>query len=133
MTFDAYIASLPKAPSDVKRTILQRLWREGATFPRGWVKSSALLALTHQKYFDRRVRELRDEMGCDIETGQAEGQAAYRLRSPRMKDAKPRAYLAEVQKAELFRAADNRCAVCDRQFDTGLRGLQADHKVPLHG
>jgi hypothetical protein len=131
MKFEQYIASLPIAPSDVKRQILQRLWQEGTSFPRGWVRSSELLQLTGQKYFDRRVRELRDEVGCDIETGTVSGEHAYRLLSTGVEVANPRAYLTESQKKELFRAARNHCAVCDRQFEPGVRGLQADHKVPL--
>jgi hypothetical protein len=131
MTFEQYIAGLPSTLSDVKRQIVQRLWKEGASFPRGWVKSSELLSLTGQKYFDRRVRELRDEMGCDIETGTVSGEHAYRLISTDVEVANPRAYLTESQKKELFRSASNRCAICDRQFESGLRGLQADHKVPL--
>lgn len=131
MTIEEYIASLPASLSDVKRQILQRLWRQGDAFPRGWVRSSELLRLTGQKYFDRRVRELRHEIGCDIETGLLVGEHAYRLRSSTIHVANPRAYLSEAQKRELFRAADHGCAVCGRQMESGLRGLQADHKIPL--
>lgn len=131
MMFEQYIASLPTAPNNVKRQILQRLWQEGMGFPRGWVRSSELLELTGQKYFDRRVRELRDEAGCDIETGTVSGEHAYRLLSTGVEVANPRAYLTESQKEKLFRAAGNHCAVCDRQFEPGVRGLQADHRVPL--
>lgn len=131
MTFEQYIQSLPSVPSEVKSLILKRLWQEGSRFPRDWVRSSELLSLTGQKYFDRRVRELRDETGCDIETGTVSGEHAYRLISPNVNVANPRSYLSEAQKRSLFQAAAGRCAVCDRTFESGLRGLQADHKVPL--
>jgi 5-methylcytosine-specific restriction endonuclease McrA len=131
MRFDDYVKSLGGSVSEVKEKILRKLWDEGRSFPRGWVRSSALLALTRQKYFDRRVRELRDELGCDIETGTAGGEHAYRLRSTRVDVANPRGYLSESQKRQLFENAKHRCAVCGGQFEAGLRGLQADHKIPL--
>lgn len=132
MNFEAYINHLSgRNISAVKRKILLRLWEEGTRFPRGWVKSEELLSRTGQKYFDRRVRELRDEVGCDIETGRFDGEHAYRLLSTTVVAGKPRGYLATTEKAELFRAADNRCAVCAGQFSAGVRGLQADHKIPL--
>lgn len=132
MTFEEYIATLPKMPSKVKMVILKRLWDEGQDFPRGWVRSSELLGLTGQKYFDRRVRELRDNVGCEIETGQRGNEHAYRLNSSNTAIATPRAYLPNPLKKELFRASKYRCAICDRQFVSGLRGLQADHRVPLN-
>jgi len=132
MTFEEYVATLPTGLSEVKEKILQRLWTEGNKFPRGWVASSELLALTGQKYFDRRARELRDEMGCDIETGHSGGEHAYRLQSTKLDSAKPRGYLAGRQKADLFEKAGFRCAVCGLVFKSGLRGLQADHKIPLN-
>ena len=129
--FEDYINSIPEALSDVKLKIIRRLWQEGTAVPRGWVLSSELLSLTKQKYFDRRVRELRDEAGCDIETGRAGGNHVYRLRSLSIVIAHPRAYLNEDHKRSLFAEYRYRCAVCDRRFDPGVRGLQADHKVPL--
>jgi 5-methylcytosine-specific restriction endonuclease McrA len=131
MRFDDYVKSLGRSLSEVKEKILRKLWDEGKSLPRGWVRSSALLAVTRQKYFDRRVRELRDELGCDIETGTAGGEHAYRLRSTRIDVANPRAYLSESQKRQLFENSKHRCAVCGGQFEAGLRGLQADHKIPL--
>jgi hypothetical protein len=131
MTFEQYLATLSTKPSPVKIRILRRLWIEGMDFPRGWVKSSELLEITGQKYFDRRVRELRDELGCAIETGTLSGEHAYRLLSTKIDSPNPRAYLTEPQKRELFRSARYRCAICGREFEPGVRGLQADHKVPL--
>lgn len=132
MNFDLYTKSLSKTSlSAVKHKILSQLWSTGKSFPRGWVKSSKLLELTKQKYFDRRVRELRDELGCDIETGMAAGEHAYRLVSTRLRVANPRSYLSESKKKLLFEQADYMCAVCGGKFAGGVRGLQADHKVPL--
>jgi hypothetical protein len=131
MRFRVYQSSLGCDLSDVKLVILQRLWEEGSDFPRGWVLSSALLALTKQKYFDRRVRELRDENGCDIATGSSAGEHAYRLVSASLLPSNPRAYLSKGQKRALFERAEYRCIVCGRTFAPGVRGLQADHKVPL--
>lgn len=131
MDFNAYIVSLPVKPSEVKYAILRRLWNEGTGFPRGWVKSSELLSITKQKYFDRRIRELRDQIGCDIEFGMVTGEHSYRLKSPKLEEANPRAYLTDSQKRTLFETHSNKCSICGRQFEIGLRGLQADHKVPL--
>ena len=132
MRFRVYQSSLGGKLSRVKVLILQRLWDEGDEFPRGWVSSSELLLLTKQKYFDRRVRELRDEVGCDIETAQQRGEHVYRLASEEVKAANPRGYLSIAQKRALFQSAAFRCAICSRAFTAGVRGLQADHKVPLN-
>jgi hypothetical protein len=131
MRFRVYQSSLGCKLSRVKLVILQRLWDEGSDFPRGWVTSSELLALTKQKYFDRRVRELRDEVGCDIETGNLAGEHAYRLISASLLVSNPRAYLSAPAKRALFEQAQYCCAACGREFASGVRGLQADHKVPL--
>ena len=131
MTFEEYTSLLPTNLSKVKEQILRRLWAEDSGFPRGWVSSSELLTLTRQKYFDRRVRELRDETGCDIETGSSRGGHAYRLVSPELTVGNPRGYLSAGQKAGLFEKAGFRCAICGREFQSGIRGLQADHKIPL--
>ena len=131
MTLDEYIATLPIKLVGVKFKILERLWSEGNEFPRGWVTSSELVILTGQKYFDRRIREMRDNVGCDIESGTNNGKYTYRLKSLSLGIANLRMYLTQVQKRKLFEAADGRCAVCNRSFSSETRGLQADHKVPL--
>lgn len=131
MTFEEYISVLSERPSAVKHKILARLWAGGENFPRGWVRSSELLALTKQKYFDRRIRELRDELGCDIETGIEGGEHAYRLLSTNMTISNPRAYLTEPQKRALFEHHKYRCSICGAISPPGIRGLQADHKIPL--
>ena len=98
MTFNEYKKMLPKNLSIVKEKILKRLWEEGDKFPKGWVKSSELLSITKQKYFDRRTRELRDEMGCDIETKIIEAEHSYRLNSQKINISNPLHYLPNNQK-----------------------------------
>jgi 5-methylcytosine-specific restriction endonuclease McrA len=126
-----YIAALPEKLSPAKSKILTRLWQEGTAFPRGWVLSSELLKITRQKYFDRRVRELRDETGCDIETGTFRGEHAYRLLTSAIKGGNVRKYLSASQKRCLLEASRYTCAVCGYQAAVNGRGIQADHKVPL--
>ncbi len=131
MRFKVYLTSLDCRLSRVKVLILNRLWDEGVEFPRGWVTSEELLSLTQQKYFDRRVRELRDETGCDIVTAQRGTDHLYRLNSARVNSTKPRRYLTESQKRVLFETHNYRCTVCGCIVSPGVRGLQADHKIPL--
>lgn len=131
-TFEDFLTLLPSKPSKVQRLLLERLWNEGDGFPRGWVSSKALLDLSGQKYFDRRLRELRDETGLEIESARDErGAHAWRLNSVNLQIANPRTYLPEAVKRALFERYKGRCAVCGLQVEAGLRGLQADHKVPL--
>jgi 5-methylcytosine-specific restriction endonuclease McrA len=132
----AYLALLPagKKLSAVKQQILSCLWgQDDLPFPKPWVSSQALLALTGQKYFDRRTRELRDHLGCDIETAYCEGFAGHgwRLRSAALTAAVQRDYLSATQKAGLFANGGQCCAVCGKSAEPGVRGLQADHRIPL--
>ena len=111
--------------------VLKQLWGESPSFPKVWVPSSVLLRITRQKYFDRRIRELRDNKGCDIETSHVSGEHSYRLVSSKLKTANPRIYLSSKDKKSLFKSAKNQCQVCGVTLDKGVRGLQADHKIPL--
>ena len=118
--------------SAVKATILGTLWEQDTSpFPKPWVTSNELLELTGQKYFDRRTRELRDESGCDIETAHVNGMHSYRLKSGSLNALKPREYLTEIEKRTLFSRFKNCCQICGKTMVSGVRGLQADHKVPL--
>lgn len=130
MTLEEYLSNILKI-SQVKKTIVERLWNEGAEFPRGWVESTDLLKLTNQKYFDRRIRELRDQDGCDIESGKYEGKDAYRLVSELLRKANPRGYLTNIQKKQLMLDFNRMCAVCGQSMDNEGMVLQADHRVPL--
>jgi 5-methylcytosine-specific restriction endonuclease McrA len=136
MNFEIYLSNLiaKKKLSEVKLVILQRLWGgDDVLFPKPWVSSAELLALTGQKYFDRRSRELRDQLGCDILTeyrGEFAGHG-WRLSSCNLADAQDREYLSLPQKNKLFSDAANTCSVCGKVAEAGVRGLQADHRVPL--
>lgn len=134
MNFNEYIESLPSSISDVKLAILERLWHDDTNnFPKPWVSSAELLELTGQKYFDRRARELRDQTGCDIETQHIAslGGHAWRINSPSLSAPQDREYLTQSQKSQMFSAANNTCSICGKIAEAGVRGLQADHKVPV--
>ena len=134
--FENYLSALPKKKrlSEVKSTILKRLWgSDDIDFPKPWVSSIELLELTGQKYFDRRTRELRDELGCDLESSYiAEFSGhAWRLKSSMIAPPMEREYLTESQRSGLFSNDSNTCATCGKTVAGGVRGLQADHKIPL--
>ena len=66
--------------SEAKLIILKMLW-DGE-----WILGDDILAEVKQAYYDRRIRELRDENGWEIETGllktrQGVSRPAYRLNS----------------------------------------------------
>ena len=115
----------------MKLLILERLFSQKTEGNDGWVTSSELLELTNQKYFDRRTRELRDETGCDLETGRFGGESAYRLNSLNLADVNTRLYLTATQKKALLHESGNKCAVCGTDADGDVSRLQADHKIPL--
>lgn len=136
MNFDEYISiiSRHKRLSAVKITILRRLWgNEDDNFPKNWVSSEELLRITNQKYFDRRARELKDSHGCDIETKHIQEMSghAWRINSLEIAETQDREYLTPSQKQTLFESSGNRCSICGRIAEPGVRGLQADHKIPL--
>ncbi len=128
-TFNGFIATIKL--SEVKHALLKALWDSSSSFPREWVTSSALLKLSQQKYFDRRLRELRDSEGLDLETKHINGEHCWRLASDKIGKQINRTYLTEAQKTKLFSSANNKCAICGKQTKAGVRGLQADHKIPL--
>jgi 5-methylcytosine-specific restriction endonuclease McrA len=136
MTFDEYINKITtcKKISNVKLQILRRLWEsDDNSFPKRWVSSVELLEITGQKYFDRRARELRDQHGCDIETkhsGEMSGHA-WRINSLNLAVPQDREYLTSTQKQALFSRSENKCSICGKIAEAGVRGLQADHKIPL--
>ena len=133
MRFNDYINSLPSSISEVKIMILKKLWHsDSCGFPKPWVSSAELLQLTGQKYFDRRARELRDQIGCNIETMQQAGLGhAWRIKSPSMAVPQDREYLSQPHKDQLFSSAGYACVICGKNTPPGVRGLQADHKVPV--
>jgi len=136
MNLNSYIKSLPtkRKLSEVKVKIITRLWGdESDEFSKPWVSSEELLKLTDQKYFDRRTRELRDQLGCDVESSYVEkfNGHAWRLKSSNLAPPQDRDYLTQNQKDKLFKDNDFTCVTCGLKISAGIRGLQADHKVPL--
>ena len=134
--FKKYLQNLPLNPklSGVQQKILARLWHDDSIpFPKPWVSSGELLALTNQKYFDRRARELRSQSGCDVESKYRSEFLGYawRLRSDIVAVPRSRKYLTARQRSSLFSAYQNTCAGCGKKVEAGVRGLQADHKVPV--
>ncbi|MDE8754184.1 HNH endonuclease signature motif containing protein [Pectobacterium polaris] len=134
--FEEYLSKLPskKGLSDVKYLILKKLWHSDEIgFPKPWISSAELLELTQQKYFDRRARELRDQFGCDVESkhiAEFSGHG-WRLKSDEIAPPLDREYLTESQRSALFSSYHYSCATCGKKVAAGLRGLQADHKIPL--
>jgi hypothetical protein len=94
------------------------------------ISSKDLLAATKQKYFDRRIRELRDEFGYDIVTEKLEGKHAYRLRSLIRGKGQPRTYLGAKQKRDLLNDSPKTCSLCGSQF-TKIKTSVFDHRIPL--
>jgi 5-methylcytosine-specific restriction endonuclease McrA len=109
--------------SDVKRRILERL-SDGE-----WTSSTELLNLTGQKYFDRRIRELRDELGLVIHMEKQSSEPYYRIDLTHRNPPKPRTYLAATEKKEMLSNSQSICNLCGKNFDQTL--LVLDHRVPL--
>lgn len=110
--------------SSVKQLILNLL-RDG-----NWVSSKQLLKETNQKYFDRRIRELRDELGYDIETSFIDGEPHYRMRSSQRKKIRTRTYLTASQKKFFLENHEKKCALCKKTGEIG-KNLFLDHRRPL--
>jgi len=130
MNFDEYIYKAENRPghpklSRVKKIILERLW-VGDSVP-----TRELLELTNQKYFDRRVRELNDNTGCDILITAENNTYTYTLRSHQLSNGNERHYLTASQKKTLFARSLYTCAVCRTRFEEGDKRMQADHRIPL--
>ena len=125
MKLSEYLQSLPtkRKLSPVKLKILTRLWGdEKDPFPKPWVSSAELLDLTGQKYFDRRTRELKNNLGCDIETAYQKKLSGHgwRLNSIRLSPPINREYLTQTQKDQLFRNSDYCCAICGVKVEAGV-------------
>ena len=136
MKLNEYMQLLPnkRKLSDVKIKILTCLWgKDECTFPKPWVSSAELFKITGQNNFDRRTRELRDQLGCNIETEYQQKFSGYGYRLGLMQLALPidREYLSKSQKEQLFRNNNYCCSTCGVKVEPGVKGLQADHKVPL--
>jgi hypothetical protein len=132
VSYCTYEQKFPKL-KDVHKKILSILWvGDQEVFPKPWISSNDLLTATGQKNFDRRIRALKSEIGCDIESGRDKNQHRYRLRSPNVLPVtNARGSLQKTKKLELFRKNKYKCNVCRKLTGSGVTGLQADHKIPL--
>ncbi len=110
--------------SKVKQLILKMIKEKE------WVSSKDLLEATQQKYFDRRIRELRDELGYDIIIEFISGEPHYKLKSDKLKPAKPRTYLKKNQKDEVKKNSPDECILCAKKFDKDTKSV-FDHRIPL--
>ncbi|ELW8975561.1 HNH endonuclease [Yersinia enterocolitica] len=110
--------------------ILEHLFNQGSTFPRAWVPRDVLHDLVKQSDYRRRITELGDEVGVDIQ--RQPGTNAYRLNSLNLNIANPRTYLSKNQKDSLILRQNYTCQVCSLHDNGNSTGtLQADHKIPL--
>jgi 5-methylcytosine-specific restriction endonuclease McrA len=130
MKLQEYLDSLGKI-SHVKEKIITILWGNTNKFPKDWVESKLLLEKTRQKYFDRRIRELRDHHGCDIEIGNHGRLYQYRLKSSKLLNTKTAPKVSQKNKNKVLNEAYNSCAICGKVTVGGIRGLQVDHRIPL--
>lgn len=115
---------------EAKRIILQMLW-DGAT-----VLGDDILATVKQAYYDRRIRELRDEDGWDIETTSLknrEGRTrpAYRLKSHVRGTGYKRPNISQEDRKFILKRDNFSCQICGISLKDGRNNPQIDHKVPL--
>jgi len=110
--------------SEVKQKILDLLKNKE------WVSSKELLKKTNQKYFDRRIRELRDENGYDIIVQHINGEPHYKLQSNKINPLKHRTYLSKKDRDEIKKNSSNTCPLCNRTYNSIIKPAY-DHRVPL--
>lgn len=115
---------------DAKLTVLKMLW-DGK-----WVLGDDILKAVGQSYYDRRIRELRDEDGWDIETGWLENikdirRPAYRLRSHYRGQGIQRPNISAVEKRFILERDKYTCQICGSDLHDGQNNPQIDHKIPL--
>lgn len=142
MTFQDFVGIIGQRQAELKAKglksnitsaqweILKYLFNQGNSLPRDWVPRDVLHDLVKQSDYRRRITELGDEIGVDIE--RQPGTNAYRLRSLNLNPANPRTYLSKSQKDQLLFRQNYTCQVCSLHDMNNSSGtLQADHKIPL--
>ncbi len=122
--------SLSKEYGKAKLTILEMLW-DG-----DWILGDDILARVKQAYYDRRIRELRDEDGWDIETGWLANQEgrkrpAYRLNSHKRSGGISRPGITPEDRAFVLKSDRYKCQLCGADLRGGKNNPQVDHKIPL--
>lgn len=115
---------------EAKLTILTMLW-DGQ-----WILGEEILAAVKQSYYDRRIRELHDEEGWDIETGWLENtegkrRPAYRLRSHTRRGGIKRLGISKADKVFVLERDHFTCQLCGEDLHDGANNPQIDHKVPV--
>ena len=116
--------------SEAKLAILKMLW-EGE-----WVLGDDIHDAVKQAYYDRRIRELRDEDGWDIETGWLKNREsirrpAYRLINHMRGKGIKRPHISSEDKNLVLGRDNYRCQICGTDLRGGNNNPQIDHKIPL--
>jgi 5-methylcytosine-specific restriction endonuclease McrA len=125
---DLYLLAFPRL-SVSKYVLIKELWgQDSDPFPKPWVEGKRLMEITEQKNYDRRVRELKDEMGFDIESASNNSKHCYRLKSVSRTTSHIRINVTTKIKEELFINYNNQCNFCG---DPGTKKIQADHRIPV--
>lgn len=112
------------------RTILKMLWNGE------WVQGDDILAAVKQAYYDRRIRQLRDEHGWDIETTFVANKAgkkrpAYRLVSHFQGTGIKRPHIPAHERAHVLERDHYTCQIGGEDLRGGKNNPQIDHKIPL--
>lgn len=119
---------LPSSITEAQWSMLKMLWDAQGQ----WVDRELLHSLVQQSDYRRRLTELQDERGIDIERRQNGKSFEYRLATTKLNQAFPRAYLSQSQKKKLFEREEFTCQICgamDPENNNSM--LQADHRIPL--
>ncbi len=112
--------------SKAKAAILRMLWAGE------WVSGKAIFRKVQQTYYDRRIRELKDDYGWDIVVtwvkpeGSDESEIHYRLKSHIQGEGHKRHYLSAADRQQVLERDQHTCQICGAK-----ENLQIDHKVPL--
>ena len=126
-TFDEYVKSLNCriTKNGAKWKMLSALYGTIGNF----ISSDKMMEISgNQPEFARRLRELRDNCGANLEASNSR----WRLIDTDILKSTEREYLTASQKKKLFEKADFSCQICGNgPMKPGPRGLQADHRIPV--
>lgn len=113
-----------------KLKILEMLW-DGEI-----ILGDDILAAVKQAYYDRRIRELRDEDGWDIETTwlknrEGKKRPAYCLRSHVRGKGIKRPHISSEDRRIVLERDKYTCQIDGNDLRDGRNNPQIDHKIPL--